>query len=396
MALVALSVIVSTNISFADTTSYTELAPIPGTGTNCIGGNETNCVVDTSAGGLGVYINNLYKVAVAGASVLAVLMLIMGGFSYVSTDAIDKKNDGKQQINNALGGLLLVLASWVILNTINPQLVSLNIVSTSLKSTDMASELQLSLINKKAQAAFDAVIAAANQDITDTKNAQQKLRELNANADELRSSLITMRAVRNWNSLSDEEKINYFGTTDENLIFGTTDPNEIQSQIDSLTDQNIADYQNEQTIALARADQIGAYATGMGVTKDAEASLIRGLFGQSNPNGVTAEAAQLKASYTKATQKMTAAQEQITAVDATAPNTLNSDLIKLKTATNATIQKVCATLPATIINRDYTGKQYECQQKYYYDKAGYENCMVGVKEQIPNPYYQDCIGQIIP
>jgi hypothetical protein len=69
---------------------------------------------------------------VASASVLAVLMIVIGGFNYISSDAIDNKENGKHQIKNALGGMLLILVSWVILNTINPQLVSLKIASDPL------------------------------------------------------------------------------------------------------------------------------------------------------------------------------------------------------------------------------------------------------------------------
>lgn len=243
MALVALSVIVSTNISFADTTSYTELAPIPGTGTNCIGGNETNCVVDTSAGGLGVYINNLYKVVVAGASVLAVLMLIMGGFSYVSTDAIDKKNDGKQQINSALGGMLLVLASWVILNTINPQLVSLKITSKPLDSRSLSDVFFLMNSSQKALDSLysDALLADAR-----AKKDARGLQDAAANA--LASVADSRDIISKYYSggLTDSDKITYFGTTDDAEI--ATKIAAINNNIDQVNSKAQIQLQEAQVI----------------------------------------------------------------------------------------------------------------------------------------------------
>ena len=142
LALVALSIVVLANVAFA-ASGYIELAPLPGTQTsNCPnpsgGGGTVPCVGVGGTNTLGAYINTIYKLAVAGASVLAVLMIIIGGFTYVSTDAINNKEEGKGQIKAALGGLLLVLASWVILYTVNPQLTSLKIASKALDSRSLA------------------------------------------------------------------------------------------------------------------------------------------------------------------------------------------------------------------------------------------------------------------
>ena len=75
---------------------------------------------------LGVYLGGIFKLAIGIATVLAVLMIIIGGFQYITSEAISSKGDAKKRINDALLGLVLVLASWLILNTINTDLVNFN------------------------------------------------------------------------------------------------------------------------------------------------------------------------------------------------------------------------------------------------------------------------------
>jgi len=103
---------------------YTPLAPLPGTTRgDCASDNKDNkCVTDIQT-----YIPGIFKLAIGIASVLAVLMIIIGGVEYITTDAIQGKSDGKARIQNALLGLVLVLVSWILLYTINPKLTVFNL-----------------------------------------------------------------------------------------------------------------------------------------------------------------------------------------------------------------------------------------------------------------------------
>ena len=103
---------------------YTPLAPLPGT-TNEDGKTD-----------LQTYIPGIFKLAIGIASVLAVLMIIIGGVEYITTDAIQGKSDGKARIQNALWGLVLVLVSWILLYTINPKLTvfDLNVKKTTVNT----------------------------------------------------------------------------------------------------------------------------------------------------------------------------------------------------------------------------------------------------------------------
>ena len=76
---------------------------------------------------LGGYLSNIYALGIGLAGVLAVLMIVIGGIQYIGSGMSPSgKNDARDRITNAIMGLLLALLSWLILNTIDPNLVSLN------------------------------------------------------------------------------------------------------------------------------------------------------------------------------------------------------------------------------------------------------------------------------
>lgn len=77
---------------------------------------------------LTTYLIGMFKLLIGVAGALAVVMIVIGGIQYMSTDAIYGKKDGKEKINRALGGLLLALVSWLILNSINPKILEINAV----------------------------------------------------------------------------------------------------------------------------------------------------------------------------------------------------------------------------------------------------------------------------
>ncbi len=112
-------------VTFAQApTDYVVLTPLPGT-TNC-GTNTTtgNCTTN-----LGLYLPQMFNLIVAIAAGLAFVMITLGGITYATTDAIMEKSQGKEWVTNAIYGLLLVISAYLILYTINPQILdfSLNI-----------------------------------------------------------------------------------------------------------------------------------------------------------------------------------------------------------------------------------------------------------------------------
>lgn len=74
---------------------------------------------------LGTLVTSIFVLGVQIAGALAVIMIIWGGVEYMTTEAFTGKSDAKDRITQALYGLLLALCSYLILYTINPQIVNL-------------------------------------------------------------------------------------------------------------------------------------------------------------------------------------------------------------------------------------------------------------------------------
>ncbi len=96
---------------------YTVLAPLPGTTKN-----NDNRTADLQS-----YIPGLFNLMIGLAAVLAVGWIIWGGIEYITTDSWSGKQDGKTRIWNAIRGLFIVICAWLILYTINPNLLTLNL-----------------------------------------------------------------------------------------------------------------------------------------------------------------------------------------------------------------------------------------------------------------------------
>ena len=97
---------------------YTPLATLPG-------------ITPSTPTNLGTYANALVKILIGIAAVLAIIMIMIGGLQYMSTDAISGKTEGKERITQALFGLGLAIASWLILTTISPTLLKVDLTVTS-------------------------------------------------------------------------------------------------------------------------------------------------------------------------------------------------------------------------------------------------------------------------
>jgi hypothetical protein len=74
-----------------------------------------------------VLLNGFFVVAIALSALLAVIMVAIGGFEYMTTDSVFKMGNAKERISNAIIGLLIVLTAVLVLRTINPCLVTLSL-----------------------------------------------------------------------------------------------------------------------------------------------------------------------------------------------------------------------------------------------------------------------------
>jgi hypothetical protein len=85
------------------------------------------------AGGLTAqqYVEALYKLSIAIGAMLAVIQIIFAGVQYMFTDVITSKSDAISRIWGALWGLVILLGAVLILQTVNPDLLNLNIFSNA-------------------------------------------------------------------------------------------------------------------------------------------------------------------------------------------------------------------------------------------------------------------------
>jgi hypothetical protein len=104
---------------------FVPLAPVSG----------LNEGVSATHTGISAFLDNLYTFCIGIAVVLAIIMIIWGGFEYALSEAISSKSAGKQKITGAVFGLVLVLSPYVVFSIINPSILSLDVNMPALKTT---------------------------------------------------------------------------------------------------------------------------------------------------------------------------------------------------------------------------------------------------------------------
>jgi hypothetical protein len=80
--------------------------------------------VQNSTGDLTLFLQEAFQFGLALAAALAVIMIVWGGVEIMLSESVFKKEDGKKKIQDAIWGLLLALVSWLILYTINPEILN--------------------------------------------------------------------------------------------------------------------------------------------------------------------------------------------------------------------------------------------------------------------------------
>lgn len=98
-----------------DGSTYKLLAPL---------GDYTHASIDPKDPNfVGGYLNTMFLFAIGIITALAVVMLIVAGIQYMGQESVFTKTKAKEQITNAILGLIIALGSFAILNTISPTLV---------------------------------------------------------------------------------------------------------------------------------------------------------------------------------------------------------------------------------------------------------------------------------
>jgi len=80
------------------------------------------------------YLSGIYKLAVGIAVVLAAIMIVYGGIIWSTSGGNpSRQKEARSHITQAIFGLVILLASYLILNTINPALVNLGALQSRIQ-----------------------------------------------------------------------------------------------------------------------------------------------------------------------------------------------------------------------------------------------------------------------
>ena len=78
-------------------------------------------------GNFAQFINVLYRMSIGLASALAVLVIVWAGIQYSVSVAVGTKENMRHRITMALGGLVLLIGAYMLLEVVNPQLTELKV-----------------------------------------------------------------------------------------------------------------------------------------------------------------------------------------------------------------------------------------------------------------------------
>lgn len=115
---------------------YSLLAPLPcPPGTAGCSGTLKNFDASGGNGKLGEYLNLMIKIFIGLCAVMSVVMIVIGGMEYITSELPFAKESGKDRIAHALLGLVIALGAYALLFTINPDLLKSDFNPPAITST---------------------------------------------------------------------------------------------------------------------------------------------------------------------------------------------------------------------------------------------------------------------
>lgn len=96
--------------------TYTPLEPIPG--------------VNTTSTDLPHFLQSLYGILITLGGIIAVGSLVWAGTVYMTSEISEKKRAARLRIQATFWGLLILISSYLVINTINPQLLEFRFLNS--------------------------------------------------------------------------------------------------------------------------------------------------------------------------------------------------------------------------------------------------------------------------
>lgn len=120
--LVSIAVLGAGDVALASHGGFHALAGIPG-------------IANPDALSTEGYVQALYDISITAAALLVVVKLMLAGVQYMFTEVVTSKEAAKKDIRASLVGLLIILSAVTLLNTINPNLTTLNFLRNAKPAT---------------------------------------------------------------------------------------------------------------------------------------------------------------------------------------------------------------------------------------------------------------------
>lgn len=193
-------------------------------------------------------VTNIYGVSIALASVLAVAMIIWAGIEYATVESIAGHSDAKDRLWGAVFGLILLLSSYLILRTININLVKVDLsLGTPIVGNTQGNNLDAVLVQANASVQALEQARAAVQTATTQVDAAQKaltLAQSGGNAATIAAAQATLDSAKaNLQSLTVTEKQSALTTTFDqgklqiNSLLKASDISGAQAKAQAVSDQ---------------------------------------------------------------------------------------------------------------------------------------------------------------
>lgn len=80
-----------------------------------------------SSGSIGDWVTKGFRFLISAGAIVAVVMIVLGALTYMFSDVVGNKTKAIARIRNAMWGLVILVSSYLILYTINPELTSFNL-----------------------------------------------------------------------------------------------------------------------------------------------------------------------------------------------------------------------------------------------------------------------------
>ena len=118
-------------------------------------------------------VNGVFKILLSIGAVFAVVMIVLAGISYMTSEVAGEKNAAKKRAQAAVIGLLLLLGAYLILKTINPNLLNVSLSIPSPTNTAASSTSPTS--NSGTICGTDLCADGNNDAITRAKDANTQV-----------------------------------------------------------------------------------------------------------------------------------------------------------------------------------------------------------------------------